>query len=37
LGPQSSRTIEEQFRGLPAAAVGKITCGNGGKFYGFIN
>ena len=35
--PESSKYIEEQFAGLPADAVHKITCENAGKFYGLIN
>jgi hypothetical protein len=29
--------IEEQFEGLSADVVHKITCENAGKFYGLIN
>src|SRR6266571_8789405 len=35
--PESSKYIEEQFAGLPAEIVHKITCENAGKFYGLIN
>jgi predicted TIM-barrel fold metal-dependent hydrolase len=35
--PESSRYIEEQFKGLPADVVHKITCENAAKFYGLIN
>jgi uncharacterized protein len=35
--PESTRYIEEQFAGLPAEAIHKITCENAGKFYGLIN
>ncbi len=35
--PESSKYIEEQFAGLPADVVHKITCENAGKFYGLIN
>jgi predicted TIM-barrel fold metal-dependent hydrolase len=35
--PESSKYIEEQFAGLPADVVRKITCENAGKFYGLIN
>ena len=35
--PESSKYIEEQFEGLPAQVVHKITCENAGKFYGLIN
>ena len=35
--PESSKYIEEQFEGLPADVVHKITCENAGKFYGLIN
>jgi predicted TIM-barrel fold metal-dependent hydrolase len=35
--PESSKYIEEQFEGLPAEVVHKITCENAGKFYGLIN
>jgi predicted TIM-barrel fold metal-dependent hydrolase len=35
--PESSRYIEEQFAGLPADIVHKITCENAAKFYGLIN
>ena len=32
--PESSKYIAEQFAGLPADVVHKITCENAGKFYG---
>jgi predicted TIM-barrel fold metal-dependent hydrolase len=35
--PESSKYIEEQFEGLPADVVHKITCENAAKFYGLIN
>ena len=35
--PESSKYIEEQFAGLPADVVHKITCENAGKFYRLIN
>jgi predicted TIM-barrel fold metal-dependent hydrolase len=35
--PESSKCIEEQFEGLPAEIVHKITCENAAKFYGLIN
>jgi predicted TIM-barrel fold metal-dependent hydrolase len=35
--PESSKYIEEQFAGLPADIVHKITCENAAKFYGLIN
>jgi hypothetical protein len=35
--PESSKYIDEQFAGLPAETVHKITCENAGKFYGLIN
>ena len=35
--PESTKYIEEQFAGLPAETVHKITCENAGKFYGLIN
>ncbi len=35
--PESSRYIEEQFQGLPAEAVKKITCENAAKFYRLVN
>jgi predicted TIM-barrel fold metal-dependent hydrolase len=35
--PESSRYIEEQFAGLPADTIHKITCENAAKFYGLIN
>ena len=35
--PESSKYIEEQFEGLPAEVVHKITCENAAKFYGLIN
>ena len=35
--PESSKYIEEQFAGLPAEVVHKITCENAAKFYGLIN
>ena len=35
--PESSKYIEEQFEGLPAEVLHKITCENAGKFYGLIN
>jgi predicted TIM-barrel fold metal-dependent hydrolase len=35
--PESSKYIAEQFAGLPADVVRKITCENAGKFYGLIN
>src|SRR5437868_12917722 len=35
--PESSKYIEEQFAGLPADTIHKITCENAGKFYGLIN
>src|SRR6266446_4832530 len=35
--PESTRYIEEQFAGLPAETIRKITCENAGKFYGLIN
>ncbi|HTE14926.1 MAG TPA: amidohydrolase family protein [Burkholderiales bacterium] len=35
--PESSKYIDEQFNGLPADIVRKITCENAGKFYGLIN
>jgi uncharacterized protein len=35
--PESSKYIEEQFAGLPADVVYKITCENAAKFYGLIN
>ena len=31
--PESSKYIEEQFAGVPADVVHKITCENAGKFY----
>jgi hypothetical protein len=34
---ESSKCIGEQFAGLPAEIVHKITCENAGKFYGLIN
>lgn len=35
--PESDKYIEEQFAGLPADVVHKITCENAGKFYRLIN
>ena len=35
--PESSKYIEEQFAGLPADQIHKITCENAAKFYGLIN
>jgi len=35
--PESSKYIEEQFAGLPAETVYKITCENAAKFYGLVN
>jgi predicted TIM-barrel fold metal-dependent hydrolase len=35
--PESSKYIKEQFEGLPADVVHKITCENAAKFYGLIN
>ena len=35
--PESSKYIEEQFAGLPAEQIHKITCENAAKFYGLIN
>ena len=35
--PESSKYIKEQFAGLPADVVHKITCENAAKFYGLIN
>src|SRR6478736_3260685 len=35
--PESSKYIEEQFAGLPADTIHKITCENAAKFYGLIN
>jgi predicted TIM-barrel fold metal-dependent hydrolase len=35
--PESSKYIEEQFAGLPADVVHKITCENAAKFYGLVN
>jgi predicted TIM-barrel fold metal-dependent hydrolase len=35
--PESSRYIEEQFAGLPAETIHKITCENAAKFYGLVN
>jgi hypothetical protein len=34
---QSSKYIKEQFDGLSADVVHKITCKNAAKFYGLIN
>src|SRR4030088_2199947 len=35
--PESSKYIEEQFEGLPADTIHKITCENAAKFYGLVN
>jgi predicted TIM-barrel fold metal-dependent hydrolase len=35
--PESSKYIEEQFDGLPADVVHKLTCENAAKFYGLIS
>jgi uncharacterized protein len=35
--PESSKYIEEQFAGLPADTIHKITCENAAKFYGLVN
>jgi len=35
--PESSKYIEEQFAGLSADTIHKITCENAAKFYGLIN
>jgi predicted TIM-barrel fold metal-dependent hydrolase len=35
--PESTRYIEEQFAGLPAEVVHKITCQNAAKFYRLVN
>jgi predicted TIM-barrel fold metal-dependent hydrolase len=35
--PESSKYIEEQFAGLSAEQVHKITCENAAKFYGLVN
>ena len=35
--PESDKYIAEQFAGLPADVVHKITCENAGKFYRLIN
>ena len=35
--PESSKYIEEQFAGLPADVVHKITCENAAKFYRLVN
>ena len=35
--PESSKYIEEQFAGLPADVIHKITCENAAKFYGLVN
>jgi predicted TIM-barrel fold metal-dependent hydrolase len=34
--PESDKYIKDQFAGLPAAVVHKITCENAGKFYGLM-
>ena len=34
--PESSKYINEQFAGIPADVVRKITCENAGKFYGLM-
>ena len=35
--PESSKYIEEQFAGLSAEQVHKITCENAARFYGLVN
>ena len=35
--PESTKYIEEQFAGLAADTIHKITCENAAKFYGLIN
>jgi uncharacterized protein len=35
--PESTKYIEEQFAGLPADVIHKITCENAAKFYRFTN
>jgi uncharacterized protein len=35
--PESSKYIEEQFAGLPADVIHKITCENAAKFYRLVN
>jgi predicted TIM-barrel fold metal-dependent hydrolase len=35
--PESDKYIEEQFRGLTADQVHKITCENAAKFYNLVN
>jgi predicted TIM-barrel fold metal-dependent hydrolase len=35
--PESSKYIDEQFAGLPAETIHKITCENAAKFYGLVN
>jgi predicted TIM-barrel fold metal-dependent hydrolase len=35
--PESSKYIEEQFVGLSAEQIHKITCENAAKFYGLVN
>jgi predicted TIM-barrel fold metal-dependent hydrolase len=34
--PESDKYIKDQFAGLPADVVHKITCENAGKFYGLM-
>ena len=35
--PESAKYIEEQFAGLPADTIHKITCENAAKFYRLVN
>jgi predicted TIM-barrel fold metal-dependent hydrolase len=35
--PESSKYIEEQFRGLSPEDIRKITCDNAAKFYNLTN
>ena len=35
--PESTKYIEEQFAGLSAEQIHKITCENAAKFYGLTN
>src|SRR6058998_1577953 len=35
--PESQKYIDEQFAGLPADVVHKITCENAAKFYRLVN
>ena len=35
--PESTKYIDEQFAGLAADQIHKITCENAAKFYGLIN